>query len=357
MSTKRVYNFHPGPAAMPLEVLEKFKNSFMDFEGMSIFEISHRSQKFISILNETRKLFKDLLNIPDNYYILFLQGGAALQFSMVPLNLMDKTADYIVTGNWSKQALADANIVGEPNVAFSSEKTNFDHVPFPDQIKLSLDSSYVHLTSNNTIYGTQYQHFPETQTLPLIADMSSDILSKPIDVSKFGLIYAGAQKNVGPAGATIVIIRDDLVKTSYRNLPGYLRYDNHVKNESLYNTPPVGAIYLILLNLEWLQKNGGLKNMAKINEQKAKMLYAVIDETDFYQGTAQKESRSFMNVTFTLPSTELTEEFIAKAKEHNIVGLKGHRSVGGIRASIYNAVTLEAVEALTKFMRKFREGK
>jgi len=329
----------------------------MNFDGMSIFEISHRSKEFSSILKQTSQLFKELLSIPDNFHILFMQGGAALQFSMVPLNLMDKTADYIITGNWSKQALADAKIVGEPNVIYTSEKTKFDHVPRQEQIKLNPDSSYVHLTSNNTIYGTQYQQFPETQTLPLIADMSSDILSKPIDVSKFGLIYAGAQKNMGPAGATVVIIRDDLVKKSFRNLPGYLKYKNHVEKESLYNTPPVSTIYLILLNLEWLQKNGGLKNMAKINEQKAKLLYTVIDETDFYQGTAKKESRSLMNVTFTLPSAELTEQFIATAKEHNIVGLKGHRSVGGIRASIYNAVTLEAVEALTKFMRKFREGK
>ncbi len=357
MSTKRVYNFNPGPAALPLEVLEQYKNSFLNFNGMSVLEISHRSPEFSAILNDTRQALKDLLSIPDNYHILFMQGGAALQFSMVPLNLMDKTADYIITGNWSKRALADARIVGEPNIIYSSEKTNFDHVPPEEQIKPNSDSSYLHITSNNTIYGTQYQYIPKTKHTPLIADMSSDILSKPIDISKFGLIYAGAQKNIGPAGSTIVIIRDDLAKASYRNLPGYLQYKNHVEKENLYNTPPVGAIYLILLNLKWLQKNGGLKHISHINKQKATLLYKAIDETSFYQGTAHKESRSLMNVTFTLPSAELTDQFISQAKDNNIVGIKGHRSVGGIRASIYNAVSLEAVENLVKFMQKFKEGK
>jgi phosphoserine aminotransferase len=354
MSTKRVYNFNPGPAALPLEVLEKFKKEFMNFGGKSIFEISHRSKEFASILDETRHLLRELMNIPSNYQVLFLQGGATLQFAMVPLNLMDKTADYIVTGEWSKRALADAEIVGEPNVIFTSADSNFNRVPHLGEIRINPSASYVHITSNNTIFGTQYHNFPHMGDTPLVADMSSDILSRPLDISHFGLLYAGAQKNAGPAGVTIVIIREDLANQSFRRLPAYLKYHSHLEKGSLYNTPPVGGIYIMQLVLHWLKENGGLPHMDKVNRQKAELLYESIDTLDFYQGTAEKECRSLMNVTFTLPSAELTEKFINQAQEKNIFGIKGHRSVGGIRASIYNAVSLEAVETLVSFMEKFR---
>ena len=356
MSKERVYNFNPGPAVLPLEVLEEFRESFMNFGGMSIFEISHRGKEFAAMMDETIALFRDLMGIPSNYHVLFLGGGASLQFSMVPMNIMDKTADYVLTGTWSKKALAEAKLIGSPKVIFSSEETKFSRVPRPEEVKPNGDASYVHITSNNTIYGSEYHAFPDTGSIPLVADMSSDILSHTFDVSKFGLIFAGAQKNLGPAGLTLVIIRDDLVKCSYRNVPVILCYSTHAEEKSLYNTPPVSAIYLTNLVLKWVKKNGGVAATEKRNKEKAAMIYDVLDKSSFYKTPVEKDSRSFMNVVFTLPSDEMTERFVAKAKEQGMIGLKGHRSVGGIRASIYNAFPREGVETLVQFMREFERA-
>ncbi len=353
MSTKRIYNFNAGPAVLPLEVLEEIRSGFMEFGGMSIFEISHRSKKFGAILEETENLVVELMGVPKNYRVLFLQGGASLQFAMVPMNLMDKTADYALTGSWSKKALAEAKVVGAPRAAFSSEETKFSRTPASSEIDMGRDSSYLHITSNNTIYGTQYHAFPETGDVPLVADMSSDILSRAVDVSRFGLIYAGAQKNLGPAGVTLVAIREDLAGRNYRGLPAMLRYSTHVENNSLYNTPPVFAIYAVGLVLKWLKRQGGVAKMEQVNSRKAALIYDVLDRSTFYRSHADKQSRSFMNVVFTLPSDELTSKFIAKAEENDMAGLKGHRSVGGIRASIYNAFPMDGVEALAQFMREF----
>lgn len=357
MTKDRVYNFNPGPAVLPFEVLSEFRESFMDFGGMSIFEISHRGKEFSAMMDETIALFRELMGIPQNYHVLFLGGGASLQFTMVPMNIMDKTADYVLTGTWSKKALAEAKLLGSPKVIFSSEETKFSRVPHPQEVKPNSDASYVHITSNNTIFGTEYHAFPDTGNIPLVADMSSDILSYPVDVSKFGLIYAGAQKNLGPAGVTVVIIRDDLVKRSYRTVPVIMRYSTHAEEKSLYNTPPVSSIYLVNLVLKWVRRQGGVAGIERYNREKAAMIYDVLDKSDFYKTPADKDSRSYMNVVFTLPSDELTEKFVAKAKEQGLMGLKGHRSVGGIRASIYNAFPREGVEMLTNFMKEFERAK
>jgi phosphoserine aminotransferase len=353
MSTKRIYNFNAGPAVMPLEVLQEIREGFMDFGGMSVFEISHRAKKFGAILEEAQNLVTELMGVPGNYRILFLQGGASLQFAMVPMNLMEKTADYALTGSWSKKAFAEAKVFGTPRVAFSSEETKFSRTPAASEIDRGKDASYLHITSNNTIYGSQYHTFPETGNVPLVADMSSDILSRAIDVSRFGLVYAGAQKNLGPAGVTLVVIREDLAGRSYRQLPAMLRYSTHVENNSLYNTPPVFAIYAMVLVLKWLKRQGGVAKIEQTNRQKASLIYDVLDRSTFYKSHVDKQSRSFMNVVFTLPSDDLTSRFLAKAEENNMAGLKGHRSVGGIRASIYNAFPVEGVEALAQLMREF----
>jgi phosphoserine aminotransferase len=357
MQQGRVYNFNPGPAVLPLEVLEEFRNSFMNFGGMSIFEISHRGKEFAAMIDETVALFRELMGIPNNYHVLFLGGGASLQFSMIPMNIMDKTADYVLTGSWSKKAFAEAKLVGTPKVIFSSEETKFSRVPRPEEVRPNSDASYVHITSNNTIFGSEYHSFPDTGSIPLVADMSSDICSHTFDVSKFGLIYAGAQKNLAPAGVTLVIIRDDLVKRSYRSVPIILRYSTHAEGKSLYNTPPVSMIYVMNLMLKWVKKQGGVAAIEKQSREKAAMIYDVLDKSNFYKTYVEKESRSFMNIVFTLPSEELTDQFIAKAKENQMIGLKGHRSVGGVRASIYNAFPPDGVEALTQFMREFERTK
>jgi len=356
MQQKRVYNFNPGPAVLPLEVLEEFRDSFMNFGGMSIFEISHRGKEFAAMLDETIGLFRDLMGIPNNYHVLFLGGGASLQFAMMPMNIMDKTADYVLTGSWSKKAFAEAKLVGTPKVIFSSEETKFSRVPRPEEVRPNSDASYVHITSNNTIYGSEYHSFPDTGSVPLVADMSSDILSHPFDVSKFGLIYAGAQKNLAPAGVTLVIIRDDLVKRSYRTVPIIMRYSTHAEEKSLYNTPPVSMIYVMNLMLKWVKRQGGVGAIEKQNREKAAMIYDVVDKSSFYKSHIEKESRSLMNIVFTLPSDELTERFVAKTKEQGMIGLKGHRSVGGVRASIYNAFPREGVETLTRFMSEFERA-
>ncbi len=355
MSNNRVYNFNPGPSTLPLEVLEEVKSGFMNFGGMSIFELSHRSSEFGKIMDEARALMTELMEIPKGYHVLFLQGGASGQFAMVPMNLMDKEADYSITGVWSRKALKEASLIGRGNVVFSSEETKFNRAPRADDIKLNREASYLHITTNNTIYGTQYKELPATGDIPLVADMSSDIMSYRTDVSKFGLIYAGAQKNLGPAGVTIVIIRDDLAKRNYRAVPTTLKYSTHVESGSLFNTPPVFGIYVIWLVLKLLKKRGGIAQIEKRNIEKAKMIYDVIDTSDFYKGVADIDSRSNMNVVFNLPSVELETKFVEKAKAAGMIGLKGHRLLGGIRASIYNAFPVEGAKRLVEFMNEFEK--
>lgn len=352
-TTQRVFNFNAGPAALPLEVLEEIRDGFMNFGGMSVLEISHRSKEFEKIMTDAKSLLVELMEIPANYHVLFLQGGASTQFAMLPMNLMDKSADYAVTGYWAKKALAEAKPFGKVNIAYSSEETNFNRTPANDELKISGDASYLHITTNNTIYGTEYFEYPKAGNVPIVADMSSDILARKIDVGRFGLIYAGAQKNLGPAGVTVAIIRDDLAKRNYRTVPTMLKYSTHVENNSLYNTPPVFAIYAVSLVLGWMKKAGGLATIEKRNLDKAKLIYDVIDGSSFYKGTADRKSRSIMNITFRLPSEELEERFLKEAKAKNLAGLKGHRAIGGIRASVYNAFPVEGAKALTEFMKDF----
>jgi phosphoserine aminotransferase len=296
------------------------------------------------------------MNIPQNYHILFLQGGASQQFAMVPMNLMDKTADYAVTGVWAKKAFAEAKVIGTPRAVFSSEETKFSRCPNPNEIKVDPSASYLHITTNNTIYGSEYHSFPDAGNVPIVADMSSDIAARELDMSKFGLVYAGAQKNLGPSGVTVVIIRSDLVERSYRPLPVIFNYSSHVKENSLYNTPPVVAVYLMNLVFKWMKKSGGIKAIEKNNREKAAIIYDAIDRSSFYKSNIEKTSRSLMNIAFTLPSDELTEKFLAGAKALKMVGLKGHRSTGGIRASIYNAFPKKGCEALANFMKEFERA-
>jgi phosphoserine aminotransferase len=358
--TNRVYNFNPGPAVLPEPVLKEVQENLMALPnvGMSILEISHRSSTFENILNETIENLRKLANIPQNYKILFLGGGASLQFSMVPLNLMPpkNKADYIVTGSWSKKAVKEAKRVGTVNIAASTEEENFKRIPKQEELKLDPDASYVHYTSNNTIFGTEWHYIPEVGNVPLVCDMSSDIFSYPFDVSKFGLIYAGAQKNLGPAGVTIVIIREDLLERSQDSLHTMLNYKIHAENNSLYNTPPVFGIYIVGLVAKWLLSIGGLEAIAKINDEKAKLIYDAIDNSNgFYRGHAEKDSRSKMNITFRLPNEDLEKQFVKEATERGLVGLKGHRSVGGLRASVYNAFPIEGAKALVEFMKEFQQ--
>ncbi len=357
--TNRVYNFNPGPAVLPEPVLKEVQENLLALPGvgMSILEISHRSATFENILNETIENLKRLANIPQNYKILFLGGGASLQFSMVPLNLMPpkNKADYIVTGSWSKKAVKEAKRVGIVNISASTEEENFKRIPKQEELKLDPDAAYVHYTSNNTIYGTEWHYIPDVGNVPLVCDMSSDIFSYPFDISKYGLIYAGAQKNLGPAGVTIVIIREDLLERSQDSLHTMLNYKIHAENNSLYNTPPVFGIYIVGLVAKWLLNLGGLEAIAKINDEKAKLIYDAIDNSNgFYKGHAEKDSRSKMNITFRLPSEDLEKKFVKEATDRGLVGLKGHRSVGGLRASVYNAFPIEGVRALVEFMKEFQ---
>jgi phosphoserine aminotransferase len=357
--TKRIYNFSAGPAMLPLPVLEEAQRDLLSLPGvgMSVLEISHRSKVFEEIIQGAESDVRKLGNIPDSYHVLFLQGGASLQFAMVPMNLMPRggKADYIITGYWSKKALKEAQKFGNINIAATTEPENFARIPRQDEIRLDPEAAYVHITTNNTIYGTEWPREPDVGDLPLVADASSDIFSRPIDVTKYALIYAGAQKNLGPAGVTLVIIRDDLLARSPKDLPTMLDYNTHAREKSLYNTPPVFAIYIMRLVLKWIIEQGGLQEMARRNQQKAGILYDVIDSSGgFYRGHAQPDSRSLMNVTFRLPSEELEKRFVSEAKKAGLDGLKGHRSVGGIRASIYNAFPQEGVEALASFMREFQ---
>jgi len=359
MNNDRIYNFNPGPAALPLSVLEEIKASFLDFAGtgMAVTEISHRSKQFDDIVNDAIDRTRRLLNLSKDFHVLFLQGGASLQFSMIPMNFLPdgRSADYINTGTWSTKAINEAEILKKSvRVIASSKDKSFSYIP--KNIQTSPDAAYVHFTSNNTIKGTQWSEFPETTGVPLIADMSSDFMSKPFAPEPFGLIYAGAQKNIGPAGVCMVILRDDLLKQVPIHLPSMLKYTTFASTNSMYNTPPCFAVYTVQLVLKWLDETvGGLKKMEAINREKAGRLYDILDTSDFYRGTAEIGSRSMMNITFRLPSEDLEHKFVQEALKYNIGGLKGHRSVGGCRASIYNAVTLEAVEVLTDFMKTFEK--
>jgi phosphoserine aminotransferase len=355
---KRVFNFYPGPATLPWEVVQEAAQGALDFQGLglSIMEISHRSKEFDKVIKDAGTMIKELLDVPDNYHVLFLQGGSSLQFAMVPMNFLPAggTADYVNTGAWSKKAIKEGKFFGNVNVAASSEDKNFNYIPDLGQAKFTPGAAYVHITSNNTIFGTQYDEFPETGDVPLIADMCSDFLWRKFDINRFGLVYASAQKNMGPAGVTLAIIREDMLARIKDGVPTMLNYKTHVEKESLFNTPPCFAVYVVNLVLQWIRKQGGLNAVERNNREKAGMLYGTIDELGgFYRGTAEKASRSHMNVTFRLPSEELEKQFIAEATARDLVGLKGHRSVGGCRASLYNGFPMEGVERLVEFMREF----
>lgn len=360
MSANRICNFNAGPAALPEPVLKEAQASLLDFHGccMSIVEISHRSQPFDDVINDAIARTKRLLNIGDDYHVLFLQGGASLQFAMAPMNFLadGRTADYVNTGTWSTKAIKEAQIQNKAHaVVASSEDRNFAYIP--KDIRFNPDATYAHITSNNTIKGTQWADFPDTGSVPMVADMSSDFMSRPLDMSKFGMIYAGAQKNIGPAGVCMVIIRDDMLKLIPDGLPTMLDYRTHVSKNSMYNTPPCFSVYMVQLVLKWLEDTvGGLSEMEKINRKKADLLYGFMDDTPFYKPTADKDSRSLMNVTFRLPSEDLEKKFVTEAGQNGLGGLKGHRSVGGCRASIYNAATYENVEKLVDFMKAFEKA-
>ncbi len=349
------YNFYAGPAILPQEVMKKAQAELLDFNGigLSIMEISHRSKDFEAVINGAEAKIRALLGVPENFAVMFLQGGASLQFGMLPMNLLiGKKADYVHTGEWAKKAIKEAKLFGTVNVAGSSEDKNFSYIP--ENLTLSPDARYVHVTSNETIGGIQFSKFPETGNVPLVIDMSSDIFSRRIDFKNIGMIYAGAQKNIGPAGVTLVIMRNDMIEACVDGLTTMLSYKTHAKEKSMYNTPPCFAIYIIKLVMEWIESNGGLAGIEAINNQKAKAIYDAIDNSDgYYKGTANLKDRSKMNVTFRLPSEELEEKFINEAKKAGFIGLKGHRSVGGCRASIYNAMGLDGVMALAQFMQKF----
>jgi phosphoserine aminotransferase len=355
--TERIFNFSAGPAVLPVPVLEEAQRDLLSLPGvgMSVMEISHRSKTFDEILGRAESGVRELLNVPENYRILFLQGGASLQFSMVPMNFLsnDRSADYIVTGSWGKKAVKEARRAGSVNIAATMADGGFTRVPGQDELTLDPRAAYVHITSNETIEGVQWKHEPETGDIPLVADASSDILSRAIPVEKYGLIYAGAQKNIGPSGVTLVIIRDDLLQRIPDGLHTMLDYRTHVENNSLYNTPNTWGIYIISLVCKWIKDKGDIAGMERENEQKARLIYEAIDATDFYRGHADPDARSTMTVTFRLPSEELEKKFATEATGQGLDGLKGHRSVGGIRASIYNAFPRAGVEALVSFMKDF----
>ena len=355
----RVFNFSAGPAVLPLRVLEQARDEMVDFQGsgMSVMEMSHRSKEYMAIIAQAESLIRELMGIPDSYYVLFQQGGATMQFSTVPMNLITKpdrqSADYINTGSWSQKAIKEAKKqLSNVRVAASTENVNFSRIPTQEELKLNPAASYVHMTSNNTIFGTEFHYTPDTGSIPLIADMSSNILSRQIDVSKFGMIYAGAQKNLGPSGVTLVIVRKDLVGRN-SNLPLMQDYKAQAEKESMLNTPPTYAIYILGLVLQWVKEQGGVAAIEKKNINKAKKLYAAIDGSSFYGCPTQEASRSRMNVPFTLKDDGLNEAFLSQAKDAGLVTLKGHRSVGGMRASIYNAMPEEGVDALISFMQNF----
>lgn len=354
----RVFNFNPGPATLPLPVLERVQSEFLDYHGtgMSIMESSHRAPEYDEINEQAIALIKELMAIPDGYSVLYLQGGASQQFFQIPMNLLreGQFGDYLHTGTWSKKAIKEANILGRARVAASSEEVSFTRVPGPDEIDLDPAAQYVHITSNNTIAGTQWHTFPDTGDVPLICDASSDVMSRRLDVAKFGMIYAGAQKNLGPSGVCVVIIRDDLIERGRDDIPTLLQYRTQAAKKSLFNTPNLFGVYFLERYLEYCKELGGVAAVEETNRRKQQLLYDTIDNSGgYYRGTTEVASRSWMNVTMRMTSEDLEKKFIAEAREAGLSGLKGHRSVGGIRASIYNAMTLDGVEALVAFMTEF----
>ncbi|MGI6579510.1 MAG: 3-phosphoserine/phosphohydroxythreonine transaminase [Saccharofermentanales bacterium] len=355
----QIFNFSAGPSVLPAEVLRKAGEEMMNYHdyGLSVMEMSHRSKVYSDIQDETEQLLRKLMNIPDNYHVLFLQGGASTQFAMIPLNLMNKnnTADYLITGNWASKAQQEAARYGEARIVASSKDKTYSYIPQTTRADFNPDADYVHICTNNTIYGTRIapDNLPDIGAVDLVADMSSNILSEVYDVNKFAVIYAGAQKNMGPAGVTVVIIRDDLLGNAMKFTPTMLDYKIHADNGSMYNTPPCYNIYICKLVYEWLDKLGGVSAIEEINKAKAQKLYDYIDNSDFYRGTAEKEYRSLMNVPFICSNDELSAEFIKQATARGLQNLKGHRSVGGMRASIYNAMSLEGIDALISFMQEF----
>ena len=356
--SERIWNFNPGPATLPLPALERAKADLPNFAGtgMAVMELSHRSKEYAAIHTEAQTLFRELFFIQENYKILLLQGEASLQFAMIPMNLLreGEYGDYVNTGSWSKKAIKEAQIIGAANIAGSSEADNFTRIP--DELTLNADAQYVHITSNNTIAGTQWKSYPNTGDVPLIADMSSDILSKKVDVEKFGLIYAGAQKNLGPSGVTVVIISEATLEKCRDDIPTMLKYKTHAEKDSLFNTPPTYSIYLLKLVLDWVKDAGGLAAIEEANNAKGALLYGTLDENaEFFRTPVAVASRSLMNAVFRLPNEDLEAQFVAEAKNAGFGGLKGHRSVGGIRVSMYNAMPLEGIQALTSFMKEFAQ--
>lgn len=353
----RIFNFSAGPAMIPAAVIQQAEKEFLDWNGsgMNVMEMSHRGKEFMSIAAQAEQDLRDLMSIPDNYKVLFLQGGASAQFTAIPMNLLrgKTTADYFNTGQWSKKAIAEAKRFCDVNIVASSEDSNFTTITDPAEWKLNPDAAYVHYTANETIGGVEFDHIPDTGDVPLVVDLSSTILSRPIDVSRFALIYAGAQKNIGPAGLTLVIVRDDLIGDAMPGTPVTFDYKVQADNDSMYNTPPTYALYMAGLGFQWLKELGGLTAMREINQRKADKLYAAIDGSDFYQNPVTPQYRSWMNIPFTLTNADLDADFLAEAKAAGLVTLKGHRSVGGMRASIYNAMPEEGVDALINFMQEF----
>ncbi len=355
---KRVYNFSAGPSMLPEKVLRIAADEMLDYHGsgQSVMEMSHRSKVYDGIIKETESLLREVMNIPDNYKVLFLQGGASSQFAMVPLNLMTGSgkADFVLTGQWATKAYKEAARYGEANVVASSKDKTFSYIPKLDPSTFTKDADYFHICLNNTIYGTKWNTLPETGNVPLVADISSCILSEPIDVSRFGLLYAGAQKNMGPAGLTVVIIREDLIGRAKDFTPTMFNYQTHADNDSMFNTPPCYAIYICKLVLDWIKNDiGGLEKMKELNEKKAKILYDFLDSSKLFKGTVVPEDRSLMNIPFVTGSEELDAKFVKEAAAHDFVNIKGHRSVGGMRASVYNAMPIEGVEKLVAFMKEF----
>jgi phosphoserine aminotransferase len=358
----RVKNFNPGPAALPLAALERARDELLDFQGtgMSIMEHSHRGKVYEAVHDEALALLRELLGVPDSHDILFVQGGASQQFAVIPMNLLPsgKSADYVITGTWAKKAFGEAKVVGTARVAATTERDGkFPRIPKQAELNLDPEAAYVHITSNNTIAGTQWHGFPDVGAVPLVADMSSDILWSPIDVSKFGLIYAGAQKNIGPSGIVVVIVRKDLIESGRRDIPAIFQYRTFAADKSLYNTPPTFSIYLVRNILSLVKERGGIDAMGQRNREKGDLLYGAIEaRPDFYRSPVDRDSRSYMNVVFNLPTPELEAEFVKSAEKEGLVGLKGHRSVGGIRASIYNAAEIDWVRALVDLMAAFHKG-
>ena len=353
----RVYNFSAGPAVLPEDVLKIAANEMLEYKttGQSVMEMSHRSKEYAEIINECETLFREVLSIPENYKVLFLQGGASSQFAMIPLNLLNKSkkADFLITGQWAKKAYSEAQRYGECNVVASSADKTFSYIPELDSSKFTPDADYFHICQNNTIYGTRITELPDTGNVPLVSDMSSCILSEPIDVSKFALIYAGAQKNMGPAGLTMVIIREDLIGNAQDITPTMFNYKTHSENGSMFNTPPTYGIYILKLVLEWIKKLGGLEAMKTLNEKKAAILYDFLDNSKMFKATVFGKDRSLMNIPFVTGNDDLDKKFIAESTAAGFINLKGHRSVGGMRASIYNAMPLEGVEKLVELMKAF----